>query len=49
MVPKYSLRLNLIVILGVGTSIKKCKGKSIEKVSGMWNLFFYVSFIIKCD
>ena len=45
----YSIRPIFRVSVEFDTSFKKCKGKLMEKDSVMWTLFFYISFIIKCE
>ena len=44
-----SLRLPKFVSLWPDTGFKKCNGKWVEKVSGLWVLILYISFIIKCE
>ena len=46
---RYSIRLTLEVSVEFGTDFKKCKGKLMKKDSKMWVIFFYISFIIKCE
>ena len=45
----YSLGPQLRVTPWPGASFKKCKEKLVEKISGMYDPFFYIEFIIKYE